>query len=56
MLDDRLEPGAGRVTVTRSAPDVWAIEPSTGEPSWEFRLDEGGLPSGSGAVGWPLER
>ncbi len=56
LLDDRLEPAADRVTVTRSAPDLWSIQATPGGPSSEVRLDEGGLPTGSGASDWPLER
>ena len=56
LIDDRLESAAGRVVVTRSVGEVWSIQPSTGGSSSEVQLDDGGLPTGSGASAWPLER
>jgi hypothetical protein len=54
-LDDLLEPDVDRVTVTRSARDAWSIQPTSGGPSSDVRLDTGGLPTGSSASDWPLE-
>ena len=55
-LDDRLEPAADRVAVTRSALDIWSIQRSPDDPSTDVRLDDGGLPTGPGGADWPLER